>query len=155
MSFALPLFGMEPTAKTSDDFYTPAWVFERMGIDFDLDVAAPPGGISWIPAKRYFTKADDGLAQPWVGRVWMNPPYSAATAWVRKFVNHRNGVCLVPMAKSQWFFDLWCSADGVSTFPRVFDFVGGSISYAVAFAAFGDECVEAIARLGVVRKVAS
>lgn len=145
------LFGAPQTQATSDDYYTPAWVFEAMAIRFDLDVAAPPGGVRWIPADRSFTVEDDGLAQPGMGRVWMNPPYSSATAWVRRFMEHRHGVCLVPMAKSQWFYDLWRSADGVATFPKVFDFIGGSISYAVIFAAFGDECVEAISRLGVVR----
>ena len=26
---------------TSDDCYTPRWVFDAMGLEFDLDVAAP------------------------------------------------------------------------------------------------------------------
>lgn len=66
MSHVQPaLFGAPQTALTSDDYYTPAWVFERLGITFDLDVCAPPGGIPWIPAARYYTMEDDGLAQPW------------------------------------------------------------------------------------------
>lgn len=64
-----PLFGVQQAERTSDDYYTPAWVFERMGVEFDLDVCAPPGGIPWIPAKRYFTQEDDGLSQPWDGLV--------------------------------------------------------------------------------------
>jgi hypothetical protein len=28
----------------SDDYYTPRWVFDALGLRFDLDVAAPPGG---------------------------------------------------------------------------------------------------------------
>jgi hypothetical protein len=145
------LFGVAQTTRTSDDYYTPAWVFERMGITFDLDVCAPPEGIPWIPAARHFTMEDDGLAQPWTGRVWMNPPYSAATAWVTKFIDHRNGIALLPHAKSAWHPTLWTAADGVVVPFEYFDFIGGSIMMPVWFAAFGDECVEAISRLGVLR----
>lgn len=151
----LPLFGVEPTERTSDDYYTPRWVFERMGITFDLDVCAPPGGIDWIPAARYFTMADDGMAQPWHGRVWMNPPYSCVTPWVDKFIEHRNGVALVPAAKSAWMYRLWGDAEAVCFHEKSFTFVVvGSIAMPVFFAAFGEECVEAISRLGVVRRVA-
>ena len=59
-----------PLAKTSDDYYTPKWVFDALGLQFDIDVASPVGGISWIPAKRYFTQYDDGLLQDWGGGVF-------------------------------------------------------------------------------------
>jgi hypothetical protein len=154
---ALPqrLFPVAQESRTSDDYYTPAWVFERMGIEFDLDVCAPPGGIPWIPARRYFTQEDDGLARPWEGRVWMNPPFSNSAPWVRRFIAHGHGVCLVPHAKSRWHIDLWTASAGVAL-PEAgfFDFVGGSIFIPVWFAAFGDECVEAIGRLGTVRRIA-
>ena len=153
------LFGLEQAEKNSDDYYTPAWVFERMGIIFDLDVCAPPGGISWIPAMRYFTKAEDGLAQPWTGRVWMNPPFSGAGPWVERFVAHGNGVCLVQHSRSRWHSRLWASAaamvDPNLDLPSMFKFVRGdgyeSVFMPVFLAAFGDECVEAISRLGRVR----
>lgn len=148
------LFAAPQTQQTSDDHYTPAWVFERMGLEFDLDVCSPPGGVPWVPAARHLTMEDDGLTTPWEGRVWMNPPYSKATAWVTKFIAHRNGVCLVPHAKSAWHITLLATADATAEPERYFDFTGGSIPYPVFFAAFGAECVEAIGRLGVVRKVA-
>lgn len=145
------LFGMEQHERTSDDYYTPEWVFQRMGIRFDLDVASPPGGIPWVPADRYFTMADDGLSQPWVGRVWMNPPYSQATPWVRRFIEHGNGVCLVPFAKSAWAWELWERAEA-TVMPPLQEFAnGGSIRFPVWVAAFGAECVEAIGHLGRVR----
>ena len=154
----VPLFGVPQTQTTTDDYYTPSWVFERMAISFDLDVSSPPGGIPWIPAERYFTKEDDGLAQKWAGRVWMNPPYSESTNWVRKFMAHRNGVCLMPWAKSAWTIRLWSEADAVAVPFQWFAFVGGpsggSISSPVFFAAYGEECVDAIGRLGVVRRAA-
>lgn len=149
------LFAAGQEQKTSDDYYTPAWVFERMGLTFDLDVASPPDGIPWIPTARYLTMEDDGLSTPWEGRVWMNPPYSNTTAWARKFIAHRHGVCLVPHAKAKWHTELWAAADAVAVPGEgYFDFVGGGIFLPVFFAAFGDECVEAISRLGVVRRAA-
>lgn len=148
------LFPVEQHELTSDDYYTPAWVFERMGLTFDLDVASPPGGIPWIPARRFFTMADDGLAQPWEGRVWMNPPYSNAKPWVHRFIDHRNGIALLPHAKSVWHSDIWNEADALAQTPRRIIFAGdrdGDVSLPTFFAAFGDECVEAISRLGRVR----
>jgi hypothetical protein len=147
------LFPVEQHATTSDDYYTPAWVFERMGIDFDLDVCSPSGGIPWIPARRFFTMADDGLAQPWEGRVWMNPPYSNCTPWVRRFVDHGHGIALLPLAKSGWFTRLWgTSVPMVVIDSGFFDFVGGPVFCPTFFAAFGEDCVEAISRLGRVRR---
>jgi hypothetical protein len=149
-SQGLNLFGVEQTESTSDDYLTPRWVFETLGLTFDLDVASPPWD-THVPAARKFTKADDGLLQPWEGRVWMNPPYSGASSWAARFVNHRHGIALMPWAKSAWTIHLWNEAEGIALPSRTFDFDGGSISYMVMFAAFGDECVGALANLGRVR----
>lgn len=154
------LFSMEQIGTTSDDYYTPAWVFERMGIEFDLDVCAPPGGISWIPAERYFTQADDGLAQPWEGRVWMNPPFSGASPWIERFIEHAHGVCLVQVSKGMYSDNLWNAADAICLIRDVRFVVGDSglrsdVYMPLWMAAFGAECVDAIARVGTVRKAAS
>lgn len=148
------LFPVEQHELTSDDYYTPAWVFERMGLTFDLDVASPPGGIPWIPAKRFFTMADDGLAQPWEGRVWMNPPYSGTSPWARKFIEHGHGVCLVPHSRSAWWGELWNSGAAIADAGMFRFYREGryeNVFMPVVFAAFGPECVEAIGRLGRVR----
>jgi hypothetical protein len=43
--------------------------------DIDLD---PASSLFWnhhlVKAKRYFTKEEDGLVQPWSGRIFLNPP---------------------------------------------------------------------------------
>lgn len=148
------LFSAPQEAMTSDDYYTPAWVFERMGITFDLDPCAPPGGIPWVPARRFYTQADDGLTQPWEGRVWMNPPYSKPTPWVRRFIDHGNGVALLPHSASPWHVELWDTATawvGVARFQFESTVRNGWSFMPVFFAAFGDECVDAIGRLGVAR----
>jgi hypothetical protein len=89
--FSLPT---DAFAVTSDDCYTPRWVFDAMGLEFDLDVAAPPGGPWHVPAWGYFTAKDDGLTQPWDGLVWCNPPYSNYIPWAQRWAEHPTGVLM-------------------------------------------------------------
>lgn len=135
----------------SDDYYTPQWVFDKLALRFDLDVCAPPGGVAWVPADRFYTVEDDGLSQPWEGRVWMNPPYSVPGPWIDRFIAHRNGIALIAQAKSGAFGRIWQAADAIAVPERFFPFVGGQIYMPTAFAAYGAECVEALSRIGIVR----
>ena len=93
--------------RDSDEQYTPKWIFDALGVDFDLDVCAPKGGVDYIPAKKHYSRADDSLNQTWDGFVWMNPPFSEGKIWHEKFILHANGICLAPMSKSYWFYDVW------------------------------------------------
>jgi len=153
----MPLFGAEQEVVTTDDYYTPRWLFKAMGIGFDLDVAAPPGGVPWIPADDYFTLADDGLAQEWRGRVWMNPPFSNLEPWSARFCNHRRGIAILPTSKAAWFDDVWRGGAALAMLPGTFRFnrdlreKGSSIWMPVMLAAFEDTCIEAISRVGRVR----
>lgn len=88
------LFGVDD-ALDSDAWYTPPWVFEGMGLVFDLDVAAPAEALPWVPARERYTVAEDGLSMPWTGLVWCNPPYSAPTAWCRRWSEHSEGCLLI------------------------------------------------------------
>jgi hypothetical protein len=93
--------------KPADDYYTPRWVFESLKLEFDLDVCAPEQGVPWLPAKKHYHLELDGLAQPWEGLVWCNPPYSDPTPWIDKFLEHGNGIMLVQVSKSRAFMRLW------------------------------------------------
>lgn len=64
------------------DWTTPRWLFDRLNAEFcfTLDAAASPENAL---CARYYTEAEDALRQPWVGRVFVNPPYSKAVGlWV-------------------------------------------------------------------------
>jgi hypothetical protein len=101
---------------TADDCYTPRWVFDAMNLQFDLDVAAPPGGPLHVPARRYFTAADDGLEQPWVGSVWCNPPYSRFGPWAKKWAAHNAGALMGTYTPGTSWFPTVFAASEVVTF---------------------------------------
>ena len=76
-------------AKNTGDveWYTPPAVIEparKVLGGFDLDPASCPAAQERIRAATFYTESEDGLALPWSGKVWLNPPY--ATGLVDKFV---------------------------------------------------------------------
>lgn len=94
-------FGHEqPHEGRTNDWITPPWIitaFDSLSIPpfFDLDPCASVTQ-PWPCAARSFTVADDGLAQEWTGRIWLNPPYGPhAAQWVRKLAAHGNGIALL------------------------------------------------------------
>jgi hypothetical protein len=140
----------------SDEWFTPAILFNQLGLEFDLDVASAFNSPTHVPADRRYTIKDDGLTQPWIGRVWMNPPYSKPSPWVDKWLEHRYGIALLPMAKSQWFNRLMESDAKFVLLPSNFKFEspeGKSLSLMMGSTlwALGESNVNAIARLGKLR----
>ena len=110
--FALP---SDSFKVTSDDCYTPKWVFDAMGLDFDLDVAAPYGGPWHVPTRAYYTAEDDGLAQPWRGLVWCNPPYSNFEPWAQKFARHDRAALMgIVLPETRWFTTVMNAAEVVA-----------------------------------------
>lgn len=120
------LFAIENVVD-SDDWYTPAWIFDGLGLTFDLDVAAPDGGPPNVPAQAFYTVADDGLLSPWFGTVWCNPPYSAPTQWCRKWATHEAGCILIRADLSTGGpFAAWSAAHAAYVPPKRLQFTSGA-----------------------------
>lgn len=134
-----------------DERYTPRWVFDGLGLAFDLDPASPVGGGSCVPCDHTYTRDDDGLSQPWRGLVWLNPPFSQLTPWADRFRSHGNGVFLGPVANGRW----WCQlvrASDVVWHCRDFAFThpthsGKRSSMPLAMIAIGDVGAAGVRRL--------
>lgn len=87
-------------SSATDDWATPPHVFAALDAEFgfDLDVCASAQNAK---CTRFYTAADDGLAQAWTGTCWMNPPYGRGIgAWMKKAADAADKgatvVCLVP-----------------------------------------------------------
>ncbi len=137
---------------TTDDWYTPPAIFDALDITFDLDPCAPPGGVPWIPATNHYTEADDGLLQPWEGRVWLNPPYSKTRPWIERLAEHGDGIALLPADTSTvWFHAAVLErADGICFLRHRLRFVRfdpgkeTSARYPSILVGYGDEAAEAV-----------
>jgi ParB family chromosome partitioning protein len=70
------------------EWYTPPRYIEAVRLvlgDIDLDPASCAEAQENVRATRYFSKEDDGLRQPWKGKIFLNPPY--AVGFVDKFID--------------------------------------------------------------------
>lgn len=98
----------------NDEWLTPPELQSPLGA-FDLDPCSPIVR-PWPTAARHFHKLDDGLAQPWEGRVWLNPPFGReAIKWMRRLASHGNGIALLPArTETALFYEtVWGVADAV------------------------------------------
>jgi len=111
----------EASQGASDEWYTPAYIFEALGVRFDLDAAAPEGGPLHVPASEWFWH--DSLNEPWFGFVWLNPPFGGRGSlrpWLAKFFDHGHGIALTPdRTSADWFREAWERADLALFMPKV------------------------------------
>jgi hypothetical protein len=103
------------TSNDTNEWYTPPHIVDRarevMG-GIDLDPASNATAQHWIGATTYYDGALwSGLALPWYGRVWLNPPFSDTPEWVARWLTDRNmteGMLLVNSAPGYaWWESLW------------------------------------------------
>lgn len=110
------------TDDEADDWYTPAWLFDQLGLTFDIDVCAPLNPAHrTCPAKLYLTEADDGLQTHWHGLIWCNPPYSDPAPWSRRWAEHPEGLLLTHISpKARRMVESWRAADAMILFSGMF-----------------------------------
>lgn len=98
----------------NDEWLTPPEILAPLGA-FDLDPCAPVVR-PWGTAAVHYTANDNGLALPWSGRVWCNPPFGReAVKWLRRMAEHGNGIALIPArTETAMFYEtVWGAADAV------------------------------------------
>lgn len=112
----MPTMGSHQSARmVTDQWLTPPQIIQALG-PFDLDPCAAPEPRPWPTADRHITPPEDGLAELWKGRVWLNPPYSReAVHWLRGMAEHGYGTALVfARTETSWFAEtVWRRASAI------------------------------------------
>jgi hypothetical protein len=144
----------ERAEDTTVEWLTPPSIVHALG-PFDLDPCSPKNR-PWSTAAKHYTREDDGLAQPWAGRVWLNPPYGAGMdRWLAKLAEHGNGIAFIFARTETAFFQryVWSKADALFFVAGRVSFhdVSGAISTGGSGApsvliAYGEQNVEALRR---------
>jgi len=149
----------ETSVGATSDWYTPPEIFKALDLTFDLDPASPGPG-HWVPAKKTYTVADDGLRQPWYGLVFCNPPFGTRNGhvpWLVRFLDHANGVCIVrAYTSSAWFHEhvvtraeLLCFPKGKTKFIRPDGTVGNAPGHGVVLIGMGAVACTALRKSGL------
>jgi phage N-6-adenine-methyltransferase len=97
----------------SDQWSTPIEFFNPLNQEFSftLDVCADAVNTK---CTKFYSEAQDGLAQPWTGSCWMNPPYGKTIGlWVKKAYESSKFlgatvVCLLPARTDTRWFHSYC-----------------------------------------------
>jgi len=104
-------------SSATPEHYTPREIIDAVIAclgEIDLDPCSNSHNDPNVPASEHYTADDDGLAQEWYGRIYMNPPYGREIGvWVEKLVSeHKAGrtieaIALVPARPdTQWWQQL-------------------------------------------------
>lgn len=103
-------------SSESPEHYTPTEIWQTAAAclgGIDLDPCSNSKESPNVQALRYFTRDDDGLAQEWGGKVFMNPPYGdEIKAWVIKLRQEYDAgrvteaIALVPARTDTAWFQL-------------------------------------------------
>lgn len=116
MTVAAGMGSHQSPAAITDEWLTPPEILAALGA-FDLDPCAPhESRRPWAMAAKHYDQEQDGLSQPWHGRVWLNPPYGRETGkWLRRLAEHGDGIALIfARTETDMFFQhVWDRADAV------------------------------------------
>ncbi len=97
-------------SSNSGEHETPDDLFAELNAEFNftLDPAATPKNAK---CENYYTKAENGIVQPWPGNVFCNPPYGREVGkWIIKGRSEAANGSLVVMllparTDTKWFHD--------------------------------------------------
>lgn len=145
----------EQCVGATDEWYTPPEVFDALGCQFDMDVAAPfKREHVCVPTGRFLIAGS--LVMDWEGFVWMNPPFGKRNGlepWLDKFFSHGNGIALVPdRTSAPWWQKYAPQADLTFAVARKIKFIdingerGKSPAQGTTLLAVGPEAIDAFAR---------
>lgn len=154
-------FAHESTKNESVEWFTPKWIFDALGLEFDLDPCSPGQGLSHVPAKRVYTKDDDGLISPWrPGELlFLNPPYGSLTSKFLAKLAHESsangveGIALVfARLDTRWYHDYVagvadcvCFVEGRIPFLQgSLDKIGGAPGAGSMLVAYGPRAAKAV-----------
>ena len=150
----------ERSACATDEWYTPKELIDALGV-FDTDPCAPVKPL-WQTAIRMYNRDNDGLTKTWIGRVWLNPPYSRPLieCFVKRLAEHGNGIALLfNRCDSKMFQDVIFEKAtaimflrGRIKFYRPDGSRGGSPGCGSVLIAFGEENAEILRRCDIVGK---
>jgi hypothetical protein len=107
--------GHQSAAAQSVIWLTPPHIIKALG-PFDLDPCAAPDPRPWPTAATHYTLPQDGLALPWFGRVWFNPPYGAeAETWLDRAADYgrATGLIFARTETDSFFRTVWDRADAL------------------------------------------
>jgi phage N-6-adenine-methyltransferase len=150
-------------SSDSPEWYTPVEIIEAtrgvMG-RIDLDPCSNSTSEPNVPAELHYTIEQDGLSQPWSGRVYLNPPYGREIGkWVERLKSEyeartvTEAIALLPArTDTAWFRSLreygrcflhgrlrFSDYDTGAPFPSVVFFFGSDRSrFAKVFDELGD-----------------
>ena len=101
--------------KNDETWLTPPSLLKKLG-PFDLDPCAS-NPRPWDSAKKHYSLPLDGLALPWEGRVFLNPPYGKKTfLWLEKLSTHPGGGIALIFARTEtigFFNTVWNKANSI------------------------------------------
>ena len=151
----------ERSKNGKDEWLTPPFILQALGV-FDTDPCSPIVR-PWDTAKKHYTIQDNGLLQPWEGRVWCNPPYGTQTRlWLKRMRDHQNGIALIfARTETKNFFDyIWNDADGIMFLAGRLTFYNtdgtkakNSAGSPSCLVAYGKYNIEAIAHSNIMGKL--
>jgi len=92
-----------------DEYITPKPLFDELNKEFNFTTDPCTTKDNPLKTAVFYTKEDDGLSKPWVGNVFINPPYGKDIIdWIVAAHSYKHGivVMLLPArTDTKWFHD--------------------------------------------------